>query len=181
MRMKKYMAVAAVALALSACATMAPEAKIDWSTVNTPDLDALRRGKIQARAAAVLDAAGKVLKAQGFELAPNAGENTVTTVRKHGVTVYGSVDYSMTCQVKEEAGVTKLNWSTISYVTEFLTNVDPIGYDSADKWNYGVYMQLADSGVIKREQKPVEAVKPAETPAVPAANDGGLPAPPAEE
>ena len=187
--MKKYIILLAAVLALAGCATLAPETKIDWSGIKSADLATLQNGQIAQAAADVAQAAGEALISQGFELEkPGADAMTVTTMRKHCVTFYGSCDYSLACNVTFDAGTSKLNWSITSYIDQFLAKKDSAGKEVADKWNVAVYNKLVEKGKIAVNIKsiativPVEekAVEPAAT-AVPSAIDKELPPPPKDE
>jgi hypothetical protein len=113
---------------------------------------------------------------------------TVTTVRKHGVTFYGSCDYDIACRIISEAGVSKLNWFTTSYISEFLAKKDYAGREASDKWNIAVYDRLVEKGKIIKNIKSEAAIAPSEekaaepaATATPSAIDKELPPPPKEE
>lgn len=178
--MKKIIFISAIALIFAGCAGIS-FAKLDWSGVNNADLTNLQAGKIAQPGETVAVAVADVLTAEGWQLEKAAAGGTVTTVRKHGVTVYGSCDYAVSCALKEEAGVTKLNWTMISYVTQFLTNVDPMSQTDADMRNIAVYKKLVESGKIARETKPAEAAPAATVTEAPAGENKDLPTPPKEE
>lgn len=187
--MKKIILILTTVILLAGCASIVPAIKTDWSGVNAADLAGLQGGKISLETAAVLEAAADVLKAEGWKIDAAASDaSSVTTVRRHGVTVYGSIDYAMSCRVVSEDNSSKLSWSIISFVSQFITNVDPVGFDSAHKWNISVYRKLAEKGLVVLDKKTEKVSEPAVTqtavPAIsgaPDAKDDGLPVPPKEE
>jgi hypothetical protein len=179
--MKKVLVLTVMTMMFAGCAMVAPVLRVDWTGVNSSDLDNLQSGKITLAAVAVTEAAGEVLKGEGFKLEAPAPD-AVITVKKHGVTFYGSCDYALSCKVTQEAGFSKLSWYMISYVSQFLTNTDAVSRESADGWNLAVYRKLLEKGLITKEKKPeVIAVPAAENAAAPAVKDTDLPAPPREE
>lgn len=184
--MKKILTLTVIAIMFAGCAMLTPVSKINWDTVNSADMDNLKAGKIALAPAVVIEAVSAALKDEGWQLDTTQKDaGTITTVRKHGVTFYGSCDYAMSCKVTAEGNISKLNWTTISYVSEFLTNVDPAGNESADRWNYAVYTGLIDKGAITKDAKAAAPV--VEKTAAPAATtgpvvkDSDLPPPPTEE
>jgi len=92
--------------------------------------------------------------------------------------------------VSEEGEASKMSWYVISYISPAITNKDLLMPEGDGKWHYSVYRELAEKGVIKLKDKPVQdradqpepAVKPA--PAAtekPLVSDEDLPPPPRAE
>lgn len=187
--MRKILILTAVVMMFAGCATIMPVAKINWDKINSADLDNLKAGKIAFAPAVVFGAVTEVLKDEGWVIEQAAGDTlSASTVRKHGVTFYGSCDYAMSCKVTQEEKLSKLNWSTISYVSEFITNVDPVTPEPAARWDIAVYNKLVEKKLIVREIKPDAIAAPAEAQtvnpsatAVPVVKDSDLPPPPTEE
>jgi hypothetical protein len=189
LKMKKICLFFAIILVFGGCALMAPNMIVDWTGINTADADNIKAGMFGSAYDAVFNGCVDVLKDEGWDIdkADKTG-GTITTIKKHGITMYGSTNYAMSCQVKvSDNNKVQVKWSTITYISDFLNNTDMLDNEGTVKWNYLVYKKagappekaVEEKGNTATAAKAVSAPVPEPAPtATSEIPESELPAPP---
>lgn len=181
--MKKLFTLSALLLLMAGCASLAPDLIVDWTRVNAADVENLKNGIFTVPAADLLNACAESIKAEGWAIDKQDSEKgIITTVQKHGVGMYGSMDYGMRCEaIKQDNNSIKVKWLSVAYLSRDQVNTDVIEGEAALKWNYSAYRKLnikIEPAAVPTANRTSEA---ATTVPATGVTDADLPAPPKSE